>query len=168
LAQPPNIDSGLTLFGFCLNLHYKISFQINLALMQNLLHTPEGELYRAAFEKYNSMSEIAVVFDLELRYTLVNDTVCKRLGKTRAEIIGRGLLELHPELIGSVHHTNLLKAISEGKPVIDNMPFTCGNYYSIVYEPIIFDRSVRGVILKSYLSSKTNTEDRRLRSEQKN
>ncbi len=87
-----------------------------------------------------------VIFDKELQYMYVNETVLTFLARKPEELLGNSILEVYPDVIASDNHRNLLKALS-GETIEEVLQGrTPGIFFNAVYTPITLKKSVVGVL----------------------
>jgi PAS domain S-box-containing protein len=72
-----------------------------------------------------SMTDAFMSFDAEFRFTFANEPCERRMGSSRAELIGRNVWELFPDAVGNKAHQELQRAMAERVPV----------EYEVFYEP---------------------------------
>jgi diguanylate cyclase (GGDEF)-like protein/PAS domain S-box-containing protein len=65
-----------------------------------------------------NMTEGFVAIDREWRFLYVNAEAEKLLGRSRAEMVGRSILEVIPRMEGSIFHRNYRRAMEERVPVV--------------------------------------------------
>ncbi len=90
-------------------------------LLQELRESEER--YRAFSE---SASESFVLFDSELNFVAINTVGAERLGLTREEVLGRPMLEVMPDLIGSERYERYIEVLRTGVPQV----FDVVNHFS--------------------------------------
>ncbi|EEF57583.1 PAS domain-containing protein [Pedosphaera parvula] len=65
----------------------------------------------------NSVSDMCLMLDKELRYTYVNDRMLQASGMLREQIVGRLLTEVFPDAAGTLLETELKRVIEQQVPV---------------------------------------------------
>ena len=99
----------------------------DLKATEEALRRHQAELETARAEAEDARHRLAVIvdsiadgffaFDREWRITHVNDAALRHYGKTREEMVGRGLFEVFPAARGSVFETEYRRAMESGEPV---------------------------------------------------
>jgi PAS domain S-box-containing protein len=114
--------------------------------------TPQdaANIFDAAVEAY-------VRFDSAFRYTLVNRATEQLLGKGRADLLGRLLWEVYPELIGTAFEKNYRRAMAERVPV------TFEDYYAPWqrwYASTVTPDSDQGIVVRTVdITDRKRAED---------
>jgi PAS domain S-box-containing protein len=81
-------------------------------------------------EILSSISDAFVVYDLEFRFTYVNDRALTFFGKTREELLGRCLWDIYPGWIGTDSYAKLQSAMTERLAVhFESFDETSGRWY---------------------------------------
>lgn len=65
----------------------------------------------------STVNDVFLIFDRDLRYTYVNDRMVRSSGIPRERLVGRTLLEVFPDVQGSLLEQELRRAIDEQMPV---------------------------------------------------
>lgn len=106
--------------------------------------SPEGSV---TFDK--KTDEIVVVFDRNLNYLETNEAACAHLKMTPAELIGKNVLDLFPDLIASKNHRNLLRAL--GGEILRNMivESRMGQRFKITYTPLVKEGLVSAILVNA-------------------
>ena len=81
-------------------------------------------------EILSSISDAFVVYDLEFRFTYVNDRALDFFRKTREDLLGRCLWDVHPGWVGTYSYAQLQSAMTERLPVhFESFDETSGRWY---------------------------------------
>jgi PAS domain S-box-containing protein len=156
-----------------------------IAIAENI--TPQVETRKKIEDSENKFRNLIhqaqigiVVFKGEnLKIDVVNEKYADIVGMQRSRIEGRELCSIMPELKGSYVETSLLNVLRKGeRHTHNNLPVTLTlngktetNYYSSVYQPLVEDNKITGVVAlvnkvtDEYLAAKIreqNEEDLRL------
>jgi hypothetical protein len=91
---------------------------------------------------------LEVVFDKELNYLKLNKAACEHLKVKPADIIGKNILSVYPDVVASKNHRNLLKALN-GLIVNDFLKGRLGDDFHAFYKPIMKEEQVIGVFVKA-------------------
>jgi PAS domain S-box-containing protein len=118
---------------------------------QRLLTWPSHDQLPSALAAFvHGSQDMVVVLDAELNYLAMNETACRLLRKTEAELIGKNLLDVFPQLTASTSHRMLLQTISSGEiaeGVLTQGTFTRqGAQYSTDYYPLQKDGRTKAVL----------------------
>jgi hypothetical protein len=105
-------------------------------------------LSREIVHSVMSDKDIAVLFDDELKYSLINSAACKQLNRTSESLMGKCILDLYPEITASENHRNLLRAL-EGDIVNEVIPGSRGEYFRSIYRPVSFLGKITHVLVKA-------------------
>lgn len=117
-------------------------------------HTLPSSLLRPPVEIQNqilSSTDIAVLFDSDLKYVLANQVACLHLKRSAGELIGQCILDLYPEIIASPNHRYLLRAL-HGE-CISNVLITGrnGDHFKTTYMPYYQNAAVAGILVNAHL-----------------
>lgn len=104
--------------------------------------TFESEQQRRLYETIlSSTPDFVYVFDLNHRFTFVNDALLKTWGKTREEALGRNCLELgYEKWHAEMHDREIETVIATRKPIRGEVPFNGANgrrIYDYIFVPVI-------------------------------
>jgi PAS domain S-box-containing protein len=66
---------------------------------------------------FGGINDHLVSYDLQWRYTYVNDKAAAVLGRSKQELIGKCIWDLFPEAVGNQYHNELLRALSEQRVI---------------------------------------------------
>jgi PAS domain-containing protein len=112
-------------------------------------HNNSKDLIPTFINSVLNRKEISVLFDVNLRYVLVNDTACNYLNKRSEELIGKTIMDLYPQLLTSQNLRNLIKA-AKGNELMDVIEDREGTLYATVYQPLLKNKEVRYVHVVAY------------------
>src|SRR5262249_49922960 len=90
---------------------------LRLARMRREASAEVEAARRRTEEILSSISDAFVVFDIEFRFTYVNDEAIKLFGRTREELLGQCLWNQYPHWVGTDGSARLRRAMSERMPV---------------------------------------------------
>ncbi|RYZ23015.1 MAG: PAS domain S-box protein [Chitinophagaceae bacterium] len=128
-ANPLRNSDGVVIGGLCLlrDITPVIAQFNEIGKLKTALHEKDVLLEsraRLAEAILDHTHDYIAVLDAGLRYRAVNKAFLEYAGKTSAEMIGRHVLEVFPEMKDSVFHTDMLAAL-QGKPgAYKNIPFS--------------------------------------------
>lgn len=88
--------------------------------------------------------EVSVLIDKHFRYIAVSRGMCKLLNKERADLEGKIMTDLYPEIVNFKNYENLRKAL-EGQEFVDTVPAITGDMFEIHYKPVRGQNEILGV-----------------------
>ena len=97
----------------------------------------------------DSSMEMIVTIDPELRYTAVNRTALEFLEMKAEDILGKNVLDIHPNLASTEHFNYLLRALKGESFFKNNVNGIAreGLIYECNYKPLMTGTTVTGVLL---------------------
>jgi hypothetical protein len=98
-----------------------------------------------------SSTDIAVLFDADLKYVLANNVACRHLKRSAAELIGQCILDLYPEIIASPNHRYMLRALNG--ECISNVLIAGhnGDQFETTYMPFYQQTAIAGLLVNAHL-----------------